>query len=60
MLDKSCLPVVGEDFKVVQQRVADLLKDRILVGHALHNDMKVCKLMHMYVSKITVRCYSNS
>lgn len=31
----------GEEFEVVQREVADLLKGRILVGHALHNDLKV-------------------
>lgn len=31
----------GEAFEVVQKEVADLLKGRILVGHALHNDLKV-------------------
>lgn len=47
-----CFPVAGEDFKVVQQRVADLLKDRILVGHALHNDLKVSELKYLYVFNI--------
>ena len=28
-------------FKVVQKKVSDLMKDRILVGHALHNDLQV-------------------
>ncbi|XP_054853113.1 RNA exonuclease 4 [Eublepharis macularius] len=36
----------GEDFKVVQKEVADILKGRILVGHALHNDLKVLFLDH--------------
>jgi len=31
----------GEDFKTVQKEVADILKGRILVGHALRNDLKV-------------------
>ncbi|KAH0615375.1 hypothetical protein JD844_004557, partial [Phrynosoma platyrhinos] len=31
----------GEDFKVVQKEVASILRGRILVGHALHNDLKV-------------------
>ena len=29
-------------FDEVQKKVADLLKDRILVGHAVYNDLKVC------------------
>ncbi|KAI5253620.1 RNA exonuclease 4 isoform X2 [Manis pentadactyla] len=36
----------GEDFEVVQKEVADILKGRILVGHALHNDLKVLFLDH--------------
>lgn len=31
----------GERLEVIQQEVADLLKGRILVGHALRNDLKV-------------------
>ncbi|TSK71974.1 RNA exonuclease 4 [Bagarius yarrelli] len=30
----------GENFKTVQQEVAKILKGRILVGHAIHNDLK--------------------
>ncbi|XP_051893328.1 RNA exonuclease 4 [Pristis pectinata] len=36
----------GEDFKVVQKEVADILKGRILVGHAIHNDLKILHLGH--------------
>ncbi|XP_072026600.1 uncharacterized protein [Amphiura filiformis] len=36
----------AEDFLTVQKEVADLLKGRILVGHALQNDMKVLFLDH--------------
>ncbi|XP_053329170.1 RNA exonuclease 4 [Spea bombifrons] len=36
----------GEDFKVVQKEVSDILKGRILVGHALHNDLKILLLDH--------------
>ncbi|KAH0519131.1 RNA exonuclease 4 [Microtus ochrogaster] len=31
----------GEEFEVVKKEVAEILKGRILVGHALHNDLKV-------------------
>lgn len=34
------------DFKIVQKEVYDLLKDRILVGHALKNDLKVLFIDH--------------
>jgi len=33
----------AKDFMTVQKKVADLLKGRILVGHALHNDLKVAE-----------------
>jgi DNA polymerase III epsilon subunit-like protein len=36
----------GEDFSVVQKDVAQLIKKRILVGHALEHDMKVLFLSH--------------
>ncbi|XP_037348853.1 RNA exonuclease 4 isoform X2 [Talpa occidentalis] len=36
----------GEEFDVVQKEVAGLLRGRILVGHALHNDLKVLLLDH--------------
>ncbi|KAM6431330.1 RNA exonuclease 4 isoform 2-T2 [Liasis olivaceus] len=36
----------GEDFKTVQKEVADLLRGRILVGHALRNDLKILLLDH--------------
>ncbi|KAL3503165.1 hypothetical protein ACH5RR_037614 [Cinchona calisaya] len=36
----------AKDFIMVQRKVADLLKGRILVGHALHNDLKALLLSH--------------
>ncbi|XP_053335276.1 RNA exonuclease 4 [Clarias gariepinus] len=36
----------GENFKVVQQEVAKILEGRILVGHAIHNDLKILLLDH--------------
>ncbi|XP_041048840.1 RNA exonuclease 4 [Carcharodon carcharias] len=36
----------GEDFKVVQREVADILEGRTLVGHAVHNDLKILLLDH--------------
>jgi len=38
--------VDAPDFKEVQTEVAELIKDRILVGHALHHDLKVLFLDH--------------
>lgn len=31
----------GEEVKIVQREVAEILKGRIVVGHAIHNDLKV-------------------
>lgn len=36
----------GEDFKVVQKEVAELILGRVLVGHSLRNDFKVLFLSH--------------
>lgn len=38
--------MTGEELEVVQSEVAEMLKGRILVGHALHNDLKVLFLDH--------------
>lgn len=36
----------AKDFPTVQKRVAELIKGRILVGHALRNDLKALLLSH--------------
>ncbi|XP_007234036.3 RNA exonuclease 4 [Astyanax mexicanus] len=36
----------GESFNTVQKEVAEILKGRILVGHAVHNDLKILFLDH--------------
>ncbi|XP_027725506.1 RNA exonuclease 4 [Vombatus ursinus] len=36
----------GEEYQIVQKEVSELLKGRILVGHALHNDLKILLLDH--------------
>jgi DNA polymerase III epsilon subunit-like protein len=36
----------ASDFEDVQKKIADLLKNRILVGHALKNDLNVLMLSH--------------
>ncbi|KAJ3995117.1 ribonuclease H-like domain-containing protein [Lentinula boryana] len=33
----------AKPFDQIQKRVADLIQDRILVGHAVHNDLKACR-----------------
>ncbi|PIK60104.1 RNA exonuclease 4 [Apostichopus japonicus] len=36
----------ADNFSLVQEEVSSILKGRILVGHALHNDLKVLFLTH--------------
>ena len=36
----------AEKFEVVQRDVAEMIKDRVLVGHAVHNDLKILFLDH--------------
>uniref|UniRef100_A0A0A9E1V8 Exonuclease domain-containing protein n=1 Tax=Arundo donax TaxID=35708 RepID=A0A0A9E1V8_ARUDO len=36
----------AKEFWIVQKEVAELIKGRILVGHALHHDLKVLLLSH--------------
>ncbi|KAF3772560.1 RNA exonuclease 4 [Nymphaea thermarum] len=36
----------AKDFHTVQKDIAQLIKDRILVGHALHHDLKALLLSH--------------
>ncbi|XP_062192028.1 uncharacterized protein LOC133895609 [Phragmites australis] len=36
----------AKEFWIVQREVAELIKGRILAGHALHNDLKVLLLSH--------------
>ena len=36
----------AQSFEVVQNRVAELIKDRILVGHGVQGDLAILKLSH--------------
>lgn len=36
-----CCLISGEEFSKVQKEVYDIIKGRMLVGHALHNDFQV-------------------
>ncbi|XP_054455022.1 RNA exonuclease 4 [Anoplopoma fimbria] len=36
----------GENLQVVQKEVAEILQGRIVVGHAIHNDLKILLLDH--------------
>ena len=40
----------AKPFEEVQKQVADLLDNRILVGHAVHNDLKVWYGMTLWLS----------
>ena len=37
---------VAAEFEQVQKKVADLIKDRVLIGHALHHDLRCLMLTH--------------
>lgn len=37
---KQLISLAAKDFNIAQRKVADILKGRILVGHALRNDLK--------------------
>ncbi|EPQ66618.1 Bgt-3371 [Blumeria graminis f. sp. tritici] len=57
--------IAARSFNVVQQEIATLLKNRIIVGHSVHNDLAVMQLSHSKhnirdTSKFTVfRKYTN-
>ncbi|KAF8959250.1 ribonuclease H-like domain-containing protein [Flammula alnicola] len=51
--------VKAKKFEDVQRRVSDLLKDRILVGHAVHNDMKALLLSHPWPQTRDTQVYSH-
>ena len=56
-----CCFFSGEDLEVVLKEVAGLLKGRVLVGHALKNDLHVRQLYfstHGWLSSISCRCLS--
>ncbi|GFR95900.1 RNA exonuclease 4 [Elysia marginata] len=36
----------GEEFTKVQKEVSDIIRGKVLIGHALHNDLKVLFLTH--------------
>ena len=42
---------IAEEFNVVQKEVSDLLQGRVLVGHALHNDLKVHNYVLMHITQ---------
>lgn len=48
----------AKSFEEVQKQVADLLEDRILVGHAVHNDLKALLLSHPWTSTRDTQYYA--
>lgn len=47
----------GEDFSVIQKEVANIIRGKILVGHALKNDFDVLRLNHpALLIRDTARC----
>jgi DNA polymerase III epsilon subunit-like protein len=44
--DLMCAGLIAAEFSVVQKEVADLIADRILVGHAVKNDLKVISMKY--------------
>lgn len=47
----------GEDFETVQKEIINLIKGKILVGHALKNDFEVLKVNHpRHLIRDTARC----
>lgn len=50
---RRCIELpLAKPFAEVQEKVADLLKDRILVGHAVHNDLKVCPFLRLNDARV--------
>ena len=48
--------IAAKEFWAVQKEVAELIKGRILVGHALHNDLKVVNIVCVLLSQ-QVSCF---
>ena len=45
---------VAKPFEEVQKMVIDLLDGRILIGHAIHNDLKVLIVYMFYALEILI------
>ena len=48
---KACLLrfflCLASEFKSVQKEVSELLKGRVLIGHAIHHDLKVIDILYV-------------
>ncbi|KAF9524968.1 ribonuclease H-like domain-containing protein [Crepidotus variabilis] len=51
--------IEAKPFEDVQQKVADLLRDRILIGHAVYNDLKALLLSHPRPSTRDTQYYAH-
>ncbi|KAJ6493403.1 ribonuclease H-like domain-containing protein [Mycena sanguinolenta] len=51
--------VNAQPFTVIQTRVASLLKDRILIGHAVHNDLRALLLAHPHSATRDTQLYAH-
>lgn len=48
----------AKPFEQVQQKVAEFIKDRILIGHAVHNDLKALLLSHPWPQTRDTQVYA--
>lgn len=55
-LTKEILRRRGEQFEVVQKRVIEILKDKIVIGHAIHHDLEALDLPRPEDSRIRDTC----
>lgn len=42
----KCIGPLAPPIDLVVEKVADIVKGRMLVGHSIHNDLEVLKLNH--------------
>lgn len=54
---KDLNPFKAKPFKVVQKEVADIIKDKVIVGHSLENDFKALMLSHPYTLRRDTAVY---
>lgn len=52
-LNHVCLSA-GADVQIVQREVANILEGRIVVGHAIHNDLKVAWMWYLKWNKCSI------
>lgn len=52
-LSHVCLSA-GADVQIVQREVANILEGRVVVGHAIHNDLKVAWMWYLKWNKCNI------